>query len=204
MMVSISGVLTALGSITAPSALAGGCSGIDDALEAVPLTDRHFHRQAMLAERILDLLDEACEIDVFRVHLVDDDDPAEADLAGFVKHAARVDLDTRVGVDHDRRGLGGVHGGDGLADEVGIARRVDDVEPLALVVEVEDVRLDRIVVLLFYRIEVADAGAVVYAGRPSDGAGDSEHLVGQGALAGVPVAAKDNVADVFDFSDRHA
>ncbi len=97
----------------------------------------------------------------------------------------------------------GVHGGDGLADEVGIARRVDDVEVLALVVEVDDVRLDRVMVLFFDLVEVADAGAVVDAGRPSDGAGDSEHLVGQRALAGVPVAAKDNVADVFDFSDRH-
>ena len=69
------------------------------------------------------------------------------------------------------RRLDGPQRADRLADEVGIAGRVDHVEPLAGVVEVHDARLDRVLVMLLFFVEVADAGAVVDAGLALHGAG---------------------------------
>ena len=63
------------------------------------------------------------------------------------------------------RGIDRPQGADRLADEVGIAGRVDDVEVLAGVVEVDQARFDRVLVVLFFFVEVADAGAVVDTGR---------------------------------------
>ena len=59
------------------------------------------------------------------------------------EHPPGVHFDARLGVDHDRRRVDAPHGADRLADEVGIAGRVDHVEVLAAVVEVDHVRLDR-------------------------------------------------------------
>ena len=74
---------------------------------------------------MLNAFDERGKIDIVGVHLVDDDDPTQAQLAGFAKHAPRVDFDARVGVDHDHGRFDGVEGADGLADEVGVAGRIE-------------------------------------------------------------------------------
>ena len=59
--------------------------------------------------------------------------------------------------------LDGVEGAEGGADEVGVAGRVEQVDVLALVLEVQDAGVDGVVVLVFLLVEVGDAGAVVDA-----------------------------------------
>ena len=56
------------------------------------------------------------------------DHAAQAGLLRLGEDAAGVDLDARLGVDHHRRRVHAPQGADRLADEVGIARRVDHLE----------------------------------------------------------------------------
>ena len=56
----------------------------------------------------------------------------------------------------------------------GIARRVEHLELLAGVVEVDQRRLDGVLVVLFFFVEVADARAVIDAGRPVERAGGEQ------------------------------
>jgi hypothetical protein len=137
------------------------------------------------------------------VHPADDDDPAETRLAGFGEGAARVDRDAGVCVDDDGGGVDGPQRADRLTDEVRIARRVDDVEAFAGVFEVNQTRFDRILMLLLLLVEVANARPVIHAHGMRDRAGKRQKLIGQRRLTGGAVAAKGNVADVFDLGFGH-
>ena len=102
----------------------------------------------------------------------------------------------------DGGGVDAAHRGDRLADKVGIAWRVDDVEASG-VVEVNQARFDSVLVVLLFFVEVADAGARVDAGRMVNGSGFGEQRVGQHGLAGRAVPAENDVADVLDFVLSH-
>ena len=134
--------------------------------------------------------------------LVMHEDAAEAGVARFLPRAAGVDLDAGVGVDRDQRRVGGPQGADRLADEIRIAGRVDDVESLAGVIEVDDGRFDRMLVVLFFFVEVADAGAGIDAGLAAHRARLHQQLVDQRGLARGAVPADRDVANVLDVS-RH-
>ncbi len=94
--------------------------------------------------------------------------------------------------------IDGVDGADRLADEIGVAGRVDGVEPLAAVVEMDDVRLDAMVVDPLLLVEIADAGALVDACRAGDGAGHGEDFVQKGRFSGCAVTGECHVANVCD------
>ena len=82
------------------------------------------------------------------------------------------------------------------ADEVGVAGRVEQVDVLALVVEVQDAGVDGEVAFLLLLVVVGDAGAVVDAAAAVDGLGLEQQGVGQRGLARRPVSDQGNVADV--------
>ena len=56
-------------------------------------------------------------------------------------------------------GGGGGWLGLGLADEIGLAGRIDEVDAFAVVVEMENAAIDGVLVFFFFVVEVADAGA---------------------------------------------
>jgi hypothetical protein len=92
-----------------------------------------------------------------------------------------------------------VYGADGLADKIGIAGRVDGVEPFAAVVEVDDVRLDAVVMVPLLLVEIADARAVVNVRRASDRARHIKNLVQESRFSGRAVSGKCHVANICDF-----
>ena len=59
-------------------------------------------------------------------------------LPASSKHAPRVDFDARVGVDHDHGRFDRAEGADGLADEVGIAGRIEHLKILTAVIEMDE------------------------------------------------------------------
>ena len=114
----------------------------DHALEIVPLAERHVEQHATACRTLPGSCRSSRGKSMLSVSILRDaEDPAQAGVARFLPDAARVDLDARVGVDRDHRRVDGPQGADRLADEVGIAGRVDDVEPLAAVIEMDDRRL---------------------------------------------------------------
>ena len=98
---------------------------VDDALAAV---GGQVQRQALLAERGLDLRHQGREVDVLRVDLVDDDHAAALALRRVAHHPLGHHLDAGRCADHHRGRLDGLQRGQRLAEEVGRARRVDQVD----------------------------------------------------------------------------
>ena len=80
MIDSISVGLTSAGSTSAPSALPASLSVLATPLKSWPVADRHVERHAGVAEHVLDAAQQAREIDIVGVHLVDDDHPAQPAL----------------------------------------------------------------------------------------------------------------------------
>ena len=173
------------------------------AAEIAALAQGNIQKLAGLAEHLLDVLHQRGEVDVVGVHLVDGDEAAQAGLARLVEDPAGGHADAALGVDLDDHRVDGVHRADRLPDEVRVAGGVDGIEPLAVVVEVHDVGLDRVVVDLLFLVEIADARALVDAGRTRDRARHGEDLVQEGRLSRGPVSAECHVANICDWNLCH-
>ena len=163
MIDSSSGSWMSWGSISAPLVSAGTLSVLTTPLKLAPCPIGTFSRHAGIAPHLADDVHQRGEIDVLRVHLVDHDHASEARLAGLREHAPRIDFDACLRIDDDDGRVHTVHGSDRLANEVGITRRIDHLKELAAVFEMNHLRLDRVLVVFLFRIEVADAGSVVHA-----------------------------------------
>ena len=135
----------------------GGARGIektiDDAFAAV---GGQIDRQAFLAERALHGGKHRGQIDVIGVDPIDDDEPAQLACSRPVHHPRGDHLRTRRRVDDDRCRLDCIERADRLADEVGIARRIDQMNPRTRAFQMHQRRAQRMLISLFERIEVAD------------------------------------------------
>ena len=96
---------------------------------------------------------------------------------GFVPSPPRVDFDAGVGVDRNQRRLDGAQRADHLTDQVGIAGGVDNIEVLAGVIEVRDRRFDRVLVMLLFFVEVADASSRIDVGLGADSATFDQQVI---------------------------
>ena len=110
---------------------------VDDLLSA---PGGQVDRQALLAERRLDCSQHLRQVDIFGVDLVDDDEAAQLALGRPIHHSRRDHLESRLRAYDNRRRLHGVERADRLPDEIGEARRVDQVDPRVLGIDVHDRR----------------------------------------------------------------
>ncbi len=101
---------------------------VDDALEAGMGADSQLQRQAFLAQLGLDFPDDLDIIGVLAVHLVDEDEPWQTGLLAVAPDLLRADLHAGGGADDDDGPFADAQGGPGLADEIGIAGGVEDIE----------------------------------------------------------------------------
>ena len=203
MIDSSSGSWISCGSSSAPCVSAGTLSVLTTPLNPAPCPTGTFSSTQALPHISRIGVHQRREIDVLGVHLVDHDHAAQARLAGFVEHAPRVDFDAGLGIDDDRRRVDPVHGSDRLADEVGVTRRIDHLEVLAAMVEMDDLGLDRVLVVLLFRIEVADAGSVVHTRMSVDRAGLDQHVVDERRLATPAMSTEHKIANVLNVRFRH-
>ena len=167
------------------------------------VSNRHVQQHAGTAPHLADVVHQRREIDVLSVHLIDHDQASEARLASLRKDAPRVDLDARLGIEDNGRRVHPVHGSDRLADEVGITRCVDHLEVLAAVFEMNDLRLDRVLVVFLFRIEVADARSIIHARMRVDRTRPGEKMVDERRLATSAVPANHEIANVLNVRFRH-
>ena len=70
------------------------------------------------------------------------------------------------------------------ADQIGRAGRVDEVDPLAQVIGMQDRGVDRVPVLLLLFLEVAEAGAIGDGGFAVDGPAGEQQRIDQRRLPG--------------------
>jgi hypothetical protein len=97
---------------------------------------------------------------------------------------------------HDQHAVGGGLGAADLADEVGVAGGVDDVERLALPLVGVHGRVDADLAPLLLGRDVGDGGAVLDAARLGEGAGAVEHRLHERRLPCAAVREDGDVADL--------
>ncbi len=180
----------------------GRVKDVDDAGEGRPLADRHEERDAARAEGLADLAEDLDEVDVVGVHLGQGDQAAEPEPARLLDEPTGVDLDPGVGRDRHDHVLDGGQGAEGVADEVRVSRRVDQVDLLAGPLAMERVAIDREVATFLFVFRVGKACPVVDGAESPRDAGDVEHGVGQAGLARRPMSSQGNVADIGDVINR--
>ena len=181
----------------------GWIEDIDDTGEVVALADGRVQEHATFAKAILNRLQEGGELDVFRIHLVDDQKPGHAAFAGLGEHAARIHFDAVDRGNDDGSRFDRFERLERCAHEVGIARSIEQVDLFALVFEVKDARVDGEMTTLFLVVIVGDAGTVFYAALAIDSAGFEKKGVRQRRLARRPMSNERNVPDVLDFVLGH-
>ena len=120
---------------------------VGHAAEIGALAEGNVQKLAALAEHLLDVLHAASVKSTLSASiLLMSDEPPQAGLARLVEDPPGGHADAALGVDRDNHRVDGMHRADRLPDEVGVAGGVDRIEPLAVVVEVDDVGLDGVVV----------------------------------------------------------
>ena len=186
-----------------PAGVVGYVERTDNAAEVGSVTDGDIQQNTPRAPQLLDIVHNRCEVNVLGVHLVDDDESSDAGLLGLAEDASRIDFDSGLRVDHDGGQINSVEGANRLPDEVGISWRIDDVEMLAAVLQMHDARFDGVLVVLFFRVEVANAGAVIDTGIGIDCSRFGKHPIDHCRLSRRAVAAKCKITNVLDFPYRH-
>ena len=159
-------------------------------------------RQAFLAERLLDALEQVLQVDVVGVDLVDDEQPVQAALRRPLHEASGHHLDAVLRVDDDG---GGFHRGEGrqrLAEKIGVAGGVEQVDAggfaVGLGVEARDGELQGVLQLLLERGVIAHSGAALDAAGRGDRPRSCEQRLGQRGLPRSGLADERNGPDSFD------
>jgi len=169
----------------------------------IAIARRKIQREAFLAERLLDALEQMLAIDVRGVDLVDDDQPVESALLRVLHEAAGHHLDAVLGVDDDRRGLDGIEGTDRLTDEIGKSGRVDDVHTRVLALQVKNRGAQRMLPGSFERLEVADRRPALDAAYRLDRPRFLQQRLGERRLARCAVPDQRQCANVGGGEFRH-
>ena len=146
----------------------------------------------VVADQIGDLRRRRVGVGLRQVDLVDDGNDLEVVLDREIGVRERLRLDSLRRVDDEQRALAGLQRARDLVGEVDVARRVDQVELVALPLDPHGLRLDRdpALALEIHRVEHLRAHVAV-----GDGVRELEDAVGQRRLPVVDVGDDREVAD---------
>ena len=118
--------------------------------------------------------------------------------------AAGLHLDPHHGADGDQRALDDAQRGDHVALEARLAGRVDQVDLVALPVDVARRGLDRHGPAVLVLVPVRDGRALLDAAEPVDGARLEQHRLDERGLPRPPVSGDGDVADLARLERGHA
>ena len=141
---------------------------VDDALEVGAGSDRDVEKRRFRSKDAGNRVHQLVELNVVAIELGDNDDTTKPGIFRFGENATRIDLNSRRSVDDNCGGIGRPHGADCSANKIGIAGRVEDVEPPIIPIEVNAGRLDGILVGFFFFVKVANTRSIVNACRTLD------------------------------------
>ena len=175
---------------------------IDHARKGRALAHGHVERHAERAERLANGRQVGPIVDVVGIHLGDDDKPAQAEPARLLKQPAGVDLDPGRSRNGHHHVFDGRESTQRIADEVGIAGRVDQVDLLAGPGEMPQVAVDREMPAFLFFVDVEVAGAVVDRALAVGRAGGEKQGVGKTRLTRRPMTSEGDVPDIVDVISR--
>ena len=175
------------------------------ALEAVGLSDGHLQRRRSWRRRPCAGRSTAAMGSAFaRSAAGDEEYGRRVRLAAQADSRLGAGLDASRGVHGDECAIGGRETGDDLANEVRVARRVDERDVAAVAVEGVGGQRQRQLALLLFRLEVQAGGAIVHATHAADDPGLVEQVLRDGRLSGAGVTGHDDVAKSRDIDVGHA
>ena len=174
-----------------------------NALEFLSRTDRPVHRDGADAQLLLDFIQQVKRVAGFAVHFIDKgkyrDMPHHADLeqlAGLVFHAL-------AGVDYHHGGIGRHQGAVGILRKILVARGIQNIDAVAVVMELHHRGGNRDAALLFDLHPVGDGvlGGLFSLDRAGERnrASVQQELFGQGGFPRVGVGDDGEGAALFDF-----
>ena len=166
------------------------------ALEAGLFADGQLHGHQLGLEGLLDLRQGARVVGVFAVQLVDDHEARQLILVGVAPDQLGAHLHAGHGIHHHDGGLADVQGGFDLADEVGEAGRVQDVDFVVVILDGDDGGGDGDLAPALLVLKIGDGRAVLDLALPRDGAGVEQERFGQGRLARTAVPDERDIADL--------
>ncbi len=155
--------------------------------EVGAIADRPNERKRRDAELALDLVEQVERLSPRPVHLVDEREDRKPPEPGYLVEFSRLRLDAVRRVDEHHDAICGGERPVGVFAEVLVAGRVEQVDDVVLVIELQDRRRDRDTALLLDLHPVRSRMTFVPARRDgpgqSDGSAIQEQLFGQGRLA---------------------
>jgi hypothetical protein len=168
-----------------------------DAGAAVRVDDREIGLLVVGAEfdeEVEDLVDDFARARVFAVDLVDRDDRLEIELQRLTQHEARLRHHALGRIDEQQDALNHLQDAFDFAPEIGVARRIDDVELDVAVLDRGVLCENGDPALAFEGVRVHDAGRQGLAF--SENAALLEHGIDEGRLPVVDVGDNSEVADI--------
>ncbi len=154
-------------------------------------------------KRVLERAQGSVEAGPLAVELVDEHETGQAELGCQVPDRFGLRFDALDRAHHDDSEVDDRQRRSHLAEEVGVAGRVDDVElDVAQRARCHGER-QRHVPFDLFGLEVADGGAVVDLSLSGDGTGGEEQSLGQRGLARAVVSDQGDVADAGRWVTRH-
>jgi hypothetical protein len=168
--------------------------GVEHRVDTLPRLRRDAqHVRRVVADQVCDLGRRAVGVGLRQVDLVDDRDDLEVVLDREVRVRERLRLDALRGVDDEQRALACLKRARDLVGEVHMARRVDQVELVALPVHAHRLCLDGdpALALELHRVEHLVAHLAC-----RDRVGQLQDAVGERRLAVIDVRDDREVADV--------
>ena len=134
---------------------------VGDPAELVLGADRQLEGRDLVPERRDELGERGLEVGALAVELVHEDRPGQPLLDRELPGVLGLDLDAVDRRDHDDHGVGRADRRAQVADEVGVARRVEDVDLHALPLDRRHRQRDRDALALLVGVVVGDGVAVL-------------------------------------------
>ncbi len=153
------------------------------------------HRQHRVAERLPGLPHHPVVVGAGMVELGDDHDARHPDVGTLAPQGPGRLVDALVGGDHEHRAVRRPQPRPQLADEVGVARGVEQVDLHPLVHQGRERQAHRPLLPHLRLVEVADGAALRRAARPVKHTGRDQKGLDQGRLARSGGADEGHVAD---------
>ena len=176
---------------------------IDDADEGLLLAERELHGDDLAGAVAAQRFEGAVEARALAIQPVEDDDAGESQSGRFTPQLFRLHLDAGDGVDDDHGGFDDAQRRAGVAEEVGEAWCVDEVDLGFLPFGVGETGGERVLAGNLFVVEVGDGGAVVHPADAIDGAGGEEQGRHQLGLAASAVSDDSHVAEAGRVVDLH-
>ena len=176
---------------------------VGDAVKLGMLADRELDRGDTCAEPVAELGQGAVVRGALLVELVDENHPWYPILLCNPPGVFRLHFNPVDRVNHEHGEIGHTHRGVHVSYEVGVARRVDQVDLVPAPLEGGKCETEGHAASMLFGVEVGDCGALLDGPETFDGTCAVQQGFGKGRFAGTGMSYQGDIADFFGGEHLH-